>query len=155
MYNFKQRLHDKKPLVGTLLSMGLPVVAEVVSRCGFDWLWIDMEHAPLSLEQTQQLIQSGNRDCAKLVRLPANDEVWIKQILDLGADGIIVPQVKNALEAQKAVSAAKYPPEGNRSVGIARAHGFGMEFADYVARANAETLVFVQVEHVDGVNKYR
>jgi 2-keto-3-deoxy-L-rhamnonate aldolase RhmA len=89
MRPFKERLSQGKPLIGTLLTLGLPAVAEMISRCGFDWLWIDLEHAPLRLEQAQQLLQAKSSDCAAFVRIPANDDVWIKRILDLGADGII------------------------------------------------------------------
>jgi 2-dehydro-3-deoxyglucarate aldolase/4-hydroxy-2-oxoheptanedioate aldolase len=104
----------------------------MISRCGYDWLWINMEHAPLSLEQAQQLLQAKSNHCAAFVRIPANDDVWIKRIFDLGADGIIVPQVRTAEEAERAVAGSKYPPSGTRSVGIARAHGFGMDFATYM-----------------------
>jgi 2-keto-3-deoxy-L-rhamnonate aldolase RhmA len=149
--SFKERLRQGKPLIGTLLSLGQPAVAEMLSRCGFDWLWIDMEHAPLSLEVTQQLLQAKGELCAAFVRIPANDPVWIKHILDLGADGIIVPQVRTAEEAQRAVAASKYPPAGTRSVGIARAHGYGMEFATYVQEANEQLMVILQVEHAEGV----
>lgn len=151
MISFKDRLVQGKPLIGTILTLGLPAVAETLSRCGFDWLWIDMEHAPLNLEAIQQLLQAKSKECAAFVRIPANDEVWIKRILDLGADGIIVPQVRTAQEAQQAVTASKYPPQGTRSVGIARAHGYGMDFADYVKEANEKLMVILQIEHELGV----
>jgi 2-keto-3-deoxy-L-rhamnonate aldolase RhmA len=151
MIPFKERLRQGKPLIGTLVSLGLPAVSEMLSRVGFDWLWIDMEHGPLSLELTQQLLQAKDDQCAAFVRIPVNDEVWIKHILDLGADGIIVPQVRTAAEAQKAVAASKYPPAGTRSAGIARAHNYGMDFATYVQEANEKLVVILQIEHVDGV----
>jgi 2-keto-3-deoxy-L-rhamnonate aldolase RhmA len=151
MNDFKLRLEQGQPLVGTLITMSVPIVAEMLSRCGFDWIWLDMEHSPLSLEQVQCLIQAKSAACKAFIRIPANDEIWIKRVLDLGADGIIVPQVKTAHDAQKATAAAKYPPQGVRSVGIARAHGFGMDFARYVEKANEQTLVFVQIEDAEGV----
>ncbi len=151
MKSFKEKLKQGQPLIGTLLSIGSPSVSEVISRCGFDWLWIDMEHAPLSLEQVQQLMQAKKGDCAAFVRIPVNDETWIKRVLDLGADGIIVPQVKTVEEARRAVASAKYPPTGTRSVGLARASGFGMDFAEYVRDANDKTLVLLQIEHTEGV----
>jgi 2-dehydro-3-deoxyglucarate aldolase/4-hydroxy-2-oxoheptanedioate aldolase len=151
MTSFKDRLKEGKPLIGTVVTLGVPAVAEVLSNCGFDWLWIDMEHAPLSLEQCQNLILAAGDRCHALVRIPVNDETWIKRVLDLGADGIIVPQVRNAPEAEKAVSASKYPPEGTRSVGIARAHGYGISFATYTQEANEKLAVILQIEHVEGV----
>jgi 2-keto-3-deoxy-L-rhamnonate aldolase RhmA len=151
MTSFKERLRKGETLVGTILSLGLPSVAEMLSRCGFDWLWIDMEHAPLSLEQVQQFLQAKSETCPAFVRIPANDEVWIKRVLDLGADGIIVPQVKTAAEAERAVSASKYPPTGIRSVGLARASQFGMNSASYIDEANEKLLVILQIEHHEGV----
>jgi 2-keto-3-deoxy-L-rhamnonate aldolase RhmA len=151
MNSFKKKLKQGKPLIGTLISMSSPTVSELMSRCGFDWLWIDMEHAPLTLEQVQQILQAKRGECASLVRIPINDETWIKRVLDVGADGIIVPQVKTAEEAQRAVASAKYPPTGTRSVGMSRASRFGMDFAEYIRDANQSTSVFLQIEHTVGV----
>jgi 2-dehydro-3-deoxyglucarate aldolase/4-hydroxy-2-oxoheptanedioate aldolase len=81
----------------------------------------------------------------------ANHEVHIKQALDTGADGIIAPLVNDADTAARVVAWAKYPPLGKRSVGIARAQGYGAFFADYVSRANEDMAVIIQVEHVDAV----
>jgi 2-keto-3-deoxy-L-rhamnonate aldolase RhmA len=86
-----------------------------------------------------------------VVRVPANAEVWIKRVTDLGPDGIIVPQVNSAEDAARAVRWAKYPPQGTRGVGIGRAHGYGLGFDAYVARANDELAVIVQAEHVEAV----
>jgi 2-keto-3-deoxy-L-rhamnonate aldolase RhmA len=151
MPTFKERLKQKKPLIGTLLSLGLPSVAEMVSRCGYDWLWIDMEHSPLSLDQAQQLLQAKAGECSAFIRTPVNDEIWIKRILDIGADGIIVPQVKTVEEARYAVASAKYPPVGTRSAGVARANSYGMDFSYYSKEANDTLLVLLQIEHRDGV----
>jgi 2-keto-3-deoxy-L-rhamnonate aldolase RhmA len=151
MMSFKNKLKQGKQLIGALVTLGLPIVPEMLSRCGFDWLWIDMEHGPLELSQVQGMLQAKGAECAALVRVPENSEVWIKRVLDLGADGIIVPQVKTAEEARRAVAYCKYPPTGTRSVGIARAQGFGMDFAEYLVNANEELLVLLQIEHVDGV----
>ena len=151
MNPFKERMKQGKPLTGSLISMGLPMVSEMISRCGFDWLWIDMEHSPLTLGEVQGLLQAISKECAAFVRVPSNDEVWIKRVLDLGADGIIVPQVKTAQEAARAVAACKYPPAGVRSMGLARANGFGMDFGEYGKSANDDVVVLLQIEHVEAV----
>ncbi len=151
MHLFNELVIQNRPLIGTIMTLSAPSVVEVVSRCGFDWLWIDMEHAPLELDQVQSMLMAKTSRCAAFVRIPGNDEIWIKRVLDLGADGIIVPQVRTQAEAVKAVVAAKYPPLGTRSVGLARAQGFGMEFSNYVRDANSETTVILQIEHADGV----
>ncbi len=149
---FREKLGSKKPLIGTLISLPAPAVSEVLSRLGFDWLWIDMEHAPLSLEHVQHLLQCIAPSCSGLVRVPVNDETWIKQVLDLGADGIIVPQVKTRQAAEAAVKAAKYPPLGNRSVGIARAQAYGADFVRYMEMSDISTAVVLQIEHKEAVH---
>jgi 2-keto-3-deoxy-L-rhamnonate aldolase RhmA len=153
--SFRQKLKGRNQLIGTILGLPASAVAEAVSRLGYDWLWIDMEHAPLSLDHVQSILQCVDSSCSALVRIPVNDETWIKRVLDLGADGIIVPQVKSKAEAEYAVRSAKYPPQGARSAGLSRANRFGVEFAKSVQTANETTAVLLQIEHKDGVKNAR
>ncbi len=149
--NFKARLQARETLIGSLVTLGAADVAEVMSLVGFDYLWIDAEHSSMSFAQTQGMIQAVSGRCPCLVRVPENKEVWIKKALDTGCAGIIVPQVKTAEQAQDAVRWSLYPPEGERSVGISRAHGYGMSFGEYVSRANEELVIVIQIEHEQGV----
>ena len=152
MTTYRDLIGKRKPSIGTLITLDSTEAIETLTLCGFDWFFIDLEHSALSLGAAQRLIEVvGGRACT-LVRVPENSTVWIKRVLDLGCDGIIVPQVNSVAEAQAAVDAAKYPPLGKRSVGIGRAHQYGLGFADYVARANADTSVIIQIEHIDAVN---
>ena len=84
------------PLHGLIVTLGLSSVSEMLCLCGFDWLWIDMEHAPLSLKEVQEMAQAKCQDCAALVRVPSNSEEWIKRVLDLGVEGLIIPHVNTA-----------------------------------------------------------
>jgi len=140
-----------KPLSGTLLSMSAPQVAEIISDSGFDWVLIDMEHSSISLENVQNAIQIMGDKILKIVRVPGNDEIWIKRILDTGCDGILVPMVNNEAEAMKVVQSSKYPLEGKRSVGLSRAHRYGPGFSDYVNNANRDLVIMIQIEHKEGV----
>jgi 2-dehydro-3-deoxyglucarate aldolase/4-hydroxy-2-oxoheptanedioate aldolase len=97
------------------------------------------------------MLQAKSNNCSAFVRIPINDDVYIKRVLDLGADGIIVPQVNTPEEAKRAVLASKYPPVGTRSAGIARAHKYGLDFAGYVQEANEKLAVILQIEHVEAV----
>ena len=151
MTDFRTRVRRRDLLVAPLLTLGSPEVAELFALLGFDWVWIDLEHTPLSLERTQQLIQAVGGRAGTVVRVPWNDPVHIKRALDLGCDGVIVPQVKTADEARQAVAAAKYPPAGVRSVGIARAQQYGMTLQEYVLGANDRVTVILQIEHIDAV----
>jgi 2-dehydro-3-deoxyglucarate aldolase/4-hydroxy-2-oxoheptanedioate aldolase len=144
----------KKTMIGTLLSMSAPQVAELIAMAGFDWVFIDMEHSAMSLESVQNAIQIMEGKILTIVRVPGNDEVWIKKILDTGCDGILVPMVNSADEAKKVVQASKYPPEGRRSVGLARAHKYGASFKEYVDNANKDILVMIQCEHKEAVRNF-
>ncbi len=140
-----------RPLSGTLLSISAPQVAEIISDSGFDWVLIDMEHSAISLESVQNALQIMGDKILKIVRVPGNDEIWIKRVLDTGCDGILVPMVNSAAEALKVVQCSKYPPEGRRSVGLSRAHSFGPGFTSYVENANRDLLIMIQIEHRDAV----
>ncbi len=150
--NFIDKINNPSPAIGTIVTLETPDVAEMLSLCGFDWLFIDMEHGNLSPATTQRIIQAIGEGCSSIVRIPENNAMWIKKALDTGCDGIIVPQVKNAEDARLAVTAAKFPPQGSRSVGIARAHGYGMSFTEYVASANERVALVILIEHIDAVN---
>ena len=85
----------------------------------------------MGIKDAQVILQSAAPQTASVIRVPSIDEVWIKKALDIGPSGIIIPQVKTAEEVALAVQLCKYPPEGSRSVGIARAHGYGDKFQKY------------------------
>ena len=150
--NFRSRLKNGELLIGTLVSLPSPEIAEILAEVGFDWLFLDTEHGVYNAVEAQAMLQAVGGRCAGVVRVPAADEVWIKKALDIGADGVIVPLVRTAEEAAAIVSACKYPPEGTRGVGLSRAHKYGIGFDDYIKRANKEVAVILQVENRDAVN---
>ena len=138
-------------LVGTVVALSCPEVAEVLAGAGFDWLFIDAEHSPLEARDIQALLQGAGPHTPCVVRLSSGDQVPIKKALDIGAAGIIAPQVNSAEQAQAVVRFSKYPPQGARGVGIGRAHGYGLSFQEYVDTANESIAVIVQAEHADAV----
>ena len=146
---FRKELLSGKKMIGTLVSLPSPGVTEILCDAGFDWLFIDGEHSPLTIGDIQNMLQAAGDRCSCVVRIPANDEVFIKQVLDVGASGIIAPHVNTAEIAEQVVRFAKYPPSGSRSVGVARASAYGFQFADYVKNANDQLAVVVQIEHVE------
>jgi 2-keto-3-deoxy-L-rhamnonate aldolase RhmA len=152
--SFRTRLRSGERLVAPLLTLNSPAVTEIMSAVGFDWLFIDAEHAPLEPFQMQALLQgAGATPC--VIRLPAGEDVPIKKALDIGAAGIIAPQVNSADHARRIVQAAKYAPIGQRGLGIARAHGYGLNVREYMERANDDIAVIVQAEHRDAVERIR
>jgi 4-hydroxy-2-oxoheptanedioate aldolase len=149
----RRRLAAGEPSVGTWLSLPSPEVAEYVSRLGFDWLVIDAEHNPIDIRTLAQMFAAmAASNTAPMVRIPWNSAENFKRVLDAGAWGVVVPMVNSREEAEQAVSAARYYPDGTRSVGGGR---FPMSFNatadEYRRNANDQILVVLQIEHIQGV----
>lgn len=133
--------------IGTWISSASPLVAEAVGHAGFDWGVIDMEHAPADLMEVVHMLQAvGNTKMVPVVRVPWNDAVTVKRVLDAGAETVLFPFVQDAGEAARAVAATRYPPEGLRGMaGASRASRFGTT-PDYLRQANKGIAVIVQLE---------
>jgi 2-keto-3-deoxy-L-rhamnonate aldolase RhmA len=115
-----------------------------------------MEHGIVSLEAVQTLIQvMSATPAAPLVRVPWNEPIIIKQVLETGPAGLVIPQVNTAQQAEAGVKATKYPPQGIRGIGCQRAAGFGAWFDEYLQRANDELLIIIQIEHVEALKNLR
>jgi 2-dehydro-3-deoxyglucarate aldolase/4-hydroxy-2-oxoheptanedioate aldolase len=150
-FSFRRKLKEGKPLIGTIQTLSALEITEIFTVAGFDWLFIDMEHTVLDVPAVQRILQTAQGRIAGIVRVPAGEEVWVKRVLDAGAEGLIFPQVNSAGQAKKIVQLCKYSPEGNRGVGISRAQGYGMRFNEYVETANRDTAVIIQIEHIEAV----
>jgi len=150
----KARLQSGQASIGTWLCVPSPYLAEQVAHAGFDWLVCDAEHNPMSIETLAGMFMAiAGTGAVPMVRLPWNTGENIKRALDAGAWGVVVPMVNSRHEAEQAVAAAKYPPLGIRSVGGGR-HRISLgadREADYTERANEQTMVVVQIEHMDAV----
>lgn len=144
----KQLIKSGKKTVGAWAQLCSPFSTEILARAGFDWLLIDMEHAPGDMLTLVSQFQAMNGSSAvPMVRVPWNDVVWIKRILDAGAYALMIPYVNTREEAIQAVRSAKYPPLGFRGIaGSPRAAGYGRDTANYLKRANDELFVMLQVE---------
>ncbi len=139
-------------MVAANLTIPDPFVAETIGTAGFDFMIIDMQHAPLTIDGVQTiLIGLKAAGCPAIVRVPANDPTVIGQVLDVGADGIIVPMVNTAFDVEAAVAAAKYPPMGRRSWGPRRAVRISGGSQPYAATANDEVVVIAQIETADAL----
>lgn len=147
--SFRDRLAAaERPLVGAWICSGSPIVAEIVAGSGLDWTLIDGEHGPIGLESTLALLQAvAPYPITPVVRVPSADPVWIKQVLDTGAQNLLVPMVNSAEDAEAAVAATRYPPRGNRGVGSALARsGQFNRIENYLQRAHEITSLSVQIE---------
>ena len=145
----KQKIKNKKLTIGSWITLGNTSVAEILSNAGYDWLVVDLEHTTISLDQAGELIRTIELSgVPSLVRLTSNDENQIKRVMDAGATGIVVPMVKNVDDAKSAVAATRYPPLGNRGIGLARAQKYGVAFQEYLKWQNDGPVVVVQIEHI-------
>ncbi len=144
---FKQGLQAKQPQIGLWASLSSHYATEVIAGAGFDWILIDTEHSPNDPPMVHQQLQAMmESQTTPIVRVPWNDQVALKRVLDIGAQTVLIPFVQNAEEARLAVAACKYPPEGTRGVATTiRANRFG-RIKDYHKNANAQICVLVQVE---------
>ena len=149
--HLRKKLQQGDLVLGTILSLNSPDVAEILSKTGFDWFFIDGEHGTFDTRELQAILQAagGNIEC--VFRIPALEEVHIKKALDVGANGLIVPQVNSAGQAQKLVQWSRYPPEGARGLGFARAQGYGFAVNEYLGSANETITLIAQAESAEAV----
>ena len=151
--DLKRKLSNNELTLGSWLTINHQSVVEIMATAGFEWLCIDIEHSAISISDVLNLIGhiQGNGMQA-LVRVSENNPVIIKQVMDAGADGVIVPMVNSLEEAKKAISSVKYPPLGSRGVGLSRAQGYGFNFENYRDTTAKEIKLIVQIEHIEAIN---
>ena len=138
--------------IGTWLSMAHPSIAEILASAGYDFVVVETEHTAIDISEVLRLLVAiEGKECVSLVRLAGIDPIQAKAVLDSGAAGVLVPMVNTRADAELCVQMTKYPPLGARGIGLARAQGYGEGFKDYVANANDDSLLIVQIEHKDAV----
>jgi 4-hydroxy-2-oxoheptanedioate aldolase len=149
----KKILRSGKPSFGTWLSLGDLYATRVLARSGFDWLTLDIEHSAIDWSQAAMIFGCiADAGGVPLARVPKGNHDYIKRVLDAGAWGIVVPMVDTVEQAQIAIRAAKYPPQGNRSLGGGmHAINFDTNSGEYFKKANDEILVVLQTESPTGV----
>ena len=148
----KEKLKAGKPSVGSWLAIGHSLSAEVMAHQGFDWLTVDMEHNPIGWDSLLYMLTAiSTTDTIPFVRTPWNDPQLIKRILDAGAYGVVIPNVKTRAEAELAVSACRYPPAGIRGLGGTRHRLYGGD--DYFEHANEEISCHIMIEDGEAVGR--
>lgn len=150
----KEKLRKKDIALGSWITLGHVAIAEIMAKAGFDWLVVDLEHSTIGIDAAGDLIRTIDLcGVSPLVRLTSNDPNQIKRVMDAGAHGIVVPMVNTRAEAERAVAATRYAPQGSRGVGLARAQGYGFDFKRYLKWQSDGPVVIVQVEHKDAVDR--
>lgn len=148
----KQNLANRERVFGGWVSYREPAIAETFAKAGLDFVAIDMEHTTITTDEANRIItgvQSEGVLC--LPRPVSHNNDYIKPMLEAGADGMIIPMVNTCAEAEEQVRLQKFPPLGQRSYGINRAHGYGFDFKPYINTWNESGILIVQVESITGV----
>ena len=144
---FKARLAAGQTVIGAWLTIPDLSVAEIMAGSGFDYAVIDAEHAPWTVGEIQVALAGfAKSETVLLVRVPWNDPVAIKQVLDAGIDGLVCPMVRTVEEARNLIAACRYPPAGTRGFGPRRASDYYKRAKDYAAAANGELIIVPQIE---------
>lgn len=151
-FGIRQALKNRELTVGSWLQLGSPAAAEILANVGYEWLGLDCEHTASDIRTVENICRAVHgRGPALMVRVKHCDIMEIRQALDVGAQGVIVPLVETAEQAKMAVAAAKYPPEGIRGYCFGRMNDWGVHFEDYARHANAEIAVVVMIESRAGI----
>jgi 4-hydroxy-2-oxoheptanedioate aldolase len=151
----KARLRQGQPVFGVQIDAAWPEMVEVCGHLGFDWVFLDAEHGPLAEADIAHLVRAAeSANVTPVVRVPRNEPQTILRYLETGVAGIVVPQINSGDEARHVVDAVKYPPLGQRGIGLSRAsgYGFGPPGDEYRRLANEETIVIVLLENIRGVH---
>jgi 2-keto-3-deoxy-L-rhamnonate aldolase RhmA len=144
---------DDNPL-GTWISVGHPTIAEATAQLDLDFLLVDMEHTTMDLETIESMargVDAAPGDTDMIVRVPWNDPVRLKRVIDIGVAGVMVPMVGSAEEAEELVRSLRYPPDGIRGIAGSRATRYGKNFEEYVTSANGSILTIAQIETEEGM----
>jgi 2-keto-3-deoxy-L-rhamnonate aldolase RhmA len=142
--------------IGTWVSIGHPAVVETIGQLEVDFLLVDTEHTSMSLETVENLVravEASPGDTEVVVRVPWNDPVRLKRVVDIGVAGVMVPMVESVDEARDLVDAVRYPPDGIRGIAGSRATGYGHRFEEYVTSANGSILTIAQIETEAGLER--
>jgi 2-keto-3-deoxy-L-rhamnonate aldolase RhmA len=148
----RKALLERTITIGTWVQIGHPIVGEIFGNAGFDWVAVDGEHTDIDVQGFTEVARGlYGRGSEPFIRVRENDTLAIRQALDAGARGVIVPLVSSGEEARKAVAAAKYPPEGIRGFCFSRMNDYGLKFDDYIKTANKDIAVVVMIESKEAV----
>lgn len=149
----RTRLRDGEAVTGYWTTLADPAVPELVAETGFDFVVVDTEHTPSSLETVANSLRAVDAagGAVGVVRVPWNDRVRIKRVLDLDPAGVMAPMVSTPEEATEFVAATRYPPRGVRGIGVGRSAGYGRDVAGQVERDDAGLVRIAQIETESGV----
>ena len=149
----KKKFRNREKIFGGWVSFSQPSIIEILSYVGFDFLAIDMEHSPISMNEAQSIIQiSQSFQVPCLPRPVSHNNDWIKPLLDFGSDGLFITTLENADQLNDLKNKIKYPPIGKRSYGVNRAQLYGFESKNYFKKWNSSSIMVGQIENINGID---
>jgi 2-keto-3-deoxy-L-rhamnonate aldolase RhmA len=150
--SLKENLRNRNRIFGGWVSYREPAIAETFAMAGFDFVAIDMEHTTISTDQANRIITGCHAEGVACLPRPVSQNIdYIKPLLEAGADGMIIQMVNTPDEVRSLIEIQKFPPLGNRSYGVNRAHGYGLNFDDYISSWNESSSFIIQVESIEAV----
>lgn len=148
----KQKLRNRERLFAGWISYAHPSITETLARAGFDFMFIDMEHSTISLEQGQRIIAASQSEGVPCIPRPvSHSNDYLKPLLESGADGLLVQMVETAEHVEALIRDVKYPPLGRRTYGVNRAQSYGFDFDEYINNWNNTSTFMLQIESIKGV----
>lgn len=148
----KKRLKNREKLFAGWISYSHPSITETFARAGFDFIFIDMEHSTISIEQGQRIIASSQSEGVPCIPRPvSHSNDYLKPLLESGADGLLIQMVETAEHVKDLIRDIKYPPIGRRTYGVNRAQAYGFDFEEYIQSWNAASIFMLQIESIKGV----
>ena len=150
----KEKWERKELCIGTNVAFTDAAVSELFGEAGYDFVWIDLEHSAMSVDQALNHVRAARgAGVAAFIRVPSNDPVIVKPILELHPAGVIVPRIASVADAEQAVVSCRYPPRGVRGFGPSRGSRFGdISGPDYLDAVDDQIMVIPQIEHIDAVD---
>jgi 2-keto-3-deoxy-L-rhamnonate aldolase RhmA len=152
----RSKLYSGETCLGTWITIGNPDVVDILKNLDFDWFLFDTEHSYLSISEVKNMLHAlGDSKVSSLVRVGQIDQYLVKRALDIGSEGLLAPLVNTVEETQKLVKFAMYPPGGVRGAGPGRAAKYGLNLEEYLATANQELLLAVQIETKEALSNVK
>ncbi|MCI8894832.1 MAG: aldolase [Lachnospiraceae bacterium] len=153
MNSLREKIKNKERIIGTHVSLSDPSICEILGYLDFDYIWVDMEHTYIDCEQLYIHLNAARAVGASvIVRIPQDDFVTLKRVMEMGVDGVVFPMIKNVEEARRAMDGTFYPPRGSRGFGPRKPIRYGLDnVEDYIEEGSFQMCRFVQIEHIEAV----
>lgn len=153
MNRLKEKIEQRQELRGTHVTISDPSVCSIVGRLNFDFIWIDMEHTYIDCRDLYIHMNAARAaGTSVIVRIPQNDLITLKRVMEMGVDGVIFPMIRSAEEARNMIASTFYPPRGTRGFGPRDAIQYGLaDLMEYIEKGSLEMCRFIQIEHKDAV----